>query len=190
MRLFAAVRVDPEVARRIASFSEGLKKQIDGRAPAARVTWVNEDQLHITIRFIGHVDHAQCSRIQDALKPAIQGHPFNVLVAGAGAFPPRRAPRVLWAGITEGREALAAIEQEVSARLASSGVVREDRPYSPHITLARVREPSGLRAWALFKGVVTQRFGGWRVDAITLFESRPSPRGHQYVALQTTPLAP
>ena len=190
MRLFVGVRIDSEVVRAIARFSDRLKEQIERQAPAARITWVNEDQVHITVRFIGQLDDAQCSGIQEALEPSIRVQPFTVLVAGAGAFPPRGAPRVLWAGITEGRDALAALEQEVSARVASCGVERDDRPYNPHITLARVREPSGLRTRALFKEDATRPFGAWRVDAITLFESRPSPRGHQYVALQTTPLAP
>lgn len=188
MRLFVAVRIDPEVARTIAAFSDALKQQINRDAPSARITWVKEDQLHITIRFVGHVDAAQGARIQDALKPSVEVEPFEVLVAGAGAFPPRGAPRVLWAGIQAGGDALAALERDVSGRLGSCGVEREDRAYSPHITLARIREPGGLRTRALFDGIAAQRFGGWRVDAITLFESRPSPRGHEYVPLLTTGL--
>lgn len=190
MRLFVAVRIDPHVTRTIAGFSDALKQQVTRHAPAARITWVSEDHLHITVRFVGHVDDAQGIQIRDALKSSIQVRPFELLVSGAGAFPPHGKPRVLWTGITQGREALADLEHEVSARLASCGVDRDDRPYSPHITLARVREPAGLRTAALFEGMAAQPFGGWRVDAITLFESRPSPRGHQYVSLQTTPLAP
>jgi 2'-5' RNA ligase len=188
VRLFVAVRIDPHVGRTIATFSEGLRKQVEQDAPSARITWVKEDQLHITIRFVGHVDDAQGIRIQDALKPPVDVQPFEVRVAGAGAFPVRGAPRVLWVGITEGLESLAALELDTSARLSGCGIEREDRPYSPHITLARVREPAGLRARALFQNVSAQPFGAWRVDAITLFESRPSTRGHEYVPLQSTNL--
>ena len=189
MRLFIAVRIDPDVARIIAKFGERLRQHIARHVPSARLTWVSEDHLHVTVRFIGDVNDVQRLRIQDALTPAVDVHPFEVLAAEAGVFPRKGAPRVLWVGITEGRESLAALEQDVSTRLALCRVDRDDRLYSPHITLARVKDSRGLRARTLFDGAEVTRFGEWRVDAITLFESRPSPRGHQYVSLQTTPLA-
>lgn len=188
MRLFVAVDVDPEAARAIAAFRDALKKQVGREAPSARITWVRDDQLHITLRFIGHVDAAQCASIQDALRPPLDVQPFDVLVGGAGAFPPRGAPRVLWVGIEKGGEALAPLEATVSGRLESCGVERESRAYRPHITLARIRESEGLRTPALFDGAAGHRVGGWRVDAITLYESRPSARGHEYVPLQRTDL--
>ena len=111
-----------------------------------------------------------------------------MIVEGAGAFPPRGAPRVLWAGVGEGADAVCSLEREVSERLAARGVEREDRPYRPHLTLARVRDPSGLRSGPLFENLADRRFGATSVDAITLFQSRMSPKGSTYVSLQRTPL--
>jgi 2'-5' RNA ligase len=68
-------------------------------------------------------------------------------------------------------------------------VAPEDRPYRPHVTLARVKEPAGLRTAPLLEGVREHEFGVRRVDAITLFESRLSPRGPTYMPLHRTPLA-
>jgi RNA 2',3'-cyclic 3'-phosphodiesterase len=80
------------------------------------------------------------------------------------------------------------VEAEVSARLAACGVEREDRPYHPHITLARVRESAGLRSSALFETIALEAFGTTRVETITLFQSRTSPTGAVYTPLRRTPL--
>jgi 2'-5' RNA ligase len=95
---------------------------------------------------------------------------------------------VLWAGIAAGGEGLSAVESEVSARLAACGIGREDRSYHPHVTLARVREPAGLRSAALFESLAERRFGTTRVETITLFQSRTSPKGAVYRPLHRTVL--
>jgi 2'-5' RNA ligase len=104
-----------------------------------------------------------------------------------GAFPPRGAPRVFWAGLTDGRDHLLEVERAVSQRLGPL-VPPEDRPYSPHLTLARVKEPGSLSRPALFEGLATRQFGKVHVDAITLFESRLSSKGASHVPLQRSAL--
>jgi 2'-5' RNA ligase len=187
VRLFVAVGIDPAVARRIAAFSADLRRVVEQLAPAARINWVDESQLHITSRFIGHANDAQQASILAALRTPLTQASFSVRASGAGVFPPRRAPRVIWAGIREGLESLSEVEREVTDRLASCGIAPGDRPYSPHITLARVKEPAGLRA-AIFEERAPPDFGSWRVETITLFESRHSARGQQYVPIQSTRL--
>jgi 2'-5' RNA ligase len=95
---------------------------------------------------------------------------------------------VLWAGIAAGIDGLTAVEAQVSGRLAACGVAREERPYRPHVTLARVREAEGLRSAALFETLADRRFGTSRVEAITLFQSRTSPKGVVYTPLHRTRL--
>ena len=146
------------------------------------------DRLHVTVRFIGETDEVQSKRIASALAPAADIEPFELACHGVGAFPERGAPRVLWAGIGAGADGLAALEQEVSARLAACGVLPEERGYHPHVTLARVRDPRGLQTRALTDGFVDRPFGTSRVVAITLFHSRPSSQGAVYVPLQSTSL--
>ena len=147
------------------------------------------DRLHVTVPFIGEVDEPRSTVMADALGPGLALAPFELTVEGVGTFPERGAPRVLWAGIGRGADALGAVEEHVSSRLERCGVPREVRPYRPHVTLARVREPGGLRAAAWLEGLTDCRFGPSPVNAITLFERRPSPQGHIYTALQRTPLA-
>jgi len=187
VRLFVAVELEPGVVREVAACGEELRRR-SARAPRARITWVPADRLHVTVRFIGEVDEARSRAIVEALQPNLPLTPFESTIEGVGTFPERGAPRVLWAGVGRGAEALGAVEADVSARLDRCGVPREPRPYHPHVTLARVREPGGVRTATWLEGVTGRRFGVSPVNAITLFESRPSPQGHLYVPVQRTPL--
>lgn len=187
MRLFVAVEIEPGVVEALAAGADELRRRA-ARATRARITWVASDRLHITVRFIGEVDERQAHAIAAALAPAMPPAPFETAIEGVGTFPVHGPPRVLWAGVGRGADALAAAEGEVSTRLGRCGVAREARLYHPHVTLARVREPGGLRTAEWLSGVTGRRFGVSRVNAITLFESRPSSQGHVYVPVQRAPL--
>ncbi len=186
MRLFVAAEIDPALARELARVAGELRERVGARAPRARLTWVPADRLHFTVRFIGEVDEPRGSAIIAALAPPLPVAPFDVAIAGLGVFPPKGPPRVLWAGASEGRVEMAGLEREVSARLAACGIPPETREYSPHLTLARVREPGGLRSRDLLDGAPQGAFGTTRVDAITLFQSVLSPKGPTYRKVQST----
>ena len=186
MRLFVAVEMAPRVVAAAMDLIDLLQARAARLAPRSRITWITADRLHLTVRFIGHVDTQKADAIRDALGSPLVFDAFDLTLAGAGAFPPKGPPRVVWAGLAEGRDRLVAIERDVSERLARSGIVSEDRPYNPHLTLARVREAGGLRTAPLVDGLSDVVLGVTPVDAITLFESRLSPKGPSYVALQRT----
>jgi 2'-5' RNA ligase len=188
VRLFVAVEIDHSVRVALGAFSAVLRRKAQTLAPSARIGWVALEQLHITLRFIGEVDDDKAAAIAGALLMPLEAEPFDLDAAGAGAFPERGAPRVLWAGVEGGVEGLANIEAEVSRRLAACAIAREGRAYRPHITLARVRDAAGLRSTALFETRADLRFGTSRVEAITLFQSRTSPKGAVYTPLHRTSL--
>jgi 2'-5' RNA ligase len=188
VRLFVAVELDAAVAQKLADFSAELRRTAMSLAPGARLTWARPEQLHVTVRFIGEADPARAAAIAAVLQPGLTVGTFEMIVEGAGAFPLTGAPRVLWAGVAGGAVECSALEQEVSARLAACAVAREDRPYRPHVTLARVRDASGLRSKPLFEKLAERRFGATPVEAITLFQSRTSPKGATYTPLQRTAL--
>lgn len=189
MRLFVAVEIDRAVRDAAGRLIGELQRRVERLAPRARVTWVAPDRMHITVRFIGHVDEGQAGRIRAALEPPLHAAPFPLEIAGVGAFPQTGEPRVVWAGLSRGREQLRAVERETSARLGSVGVEPEDRPYSPHVTLGRMRAAAGLRVTKLLDGLAQTELGTTRVAAITLFESRLSPEGPTYEVLLRTPFA-
>ena len=191
MRLFVAVELDRRVSRALADCASVLRQRADALAPHARIGWVQPENLHVTTRFIGEVSDASGAAIAGALQPELPMKAFDIVVGGVGAFPERgAAPRVLWAGIRAGEKGLAALEAAVNARLGTCGVGPDARPYRPHVTLARVREPAGLRTDALLDGMTEREFGRSRVEAITLFQSRTSPKGAVYTALHRMPLRP
>ena len=188
MRLFVAVEIGETLAARAADVSHELQRRASAAAPRAKVTWVPADRLHLTIRFIGEVDEQTAAAVREALEPALAIDSFDLVLAGAGAFPKGGSPRVLWIAVTAGRQSLLAIEREVTSRLTPLGIEEEDRAYSPHLTLARVREPAGLKTERLLEGLTDRQIGTVGVDAITLFQSKLSPKGPTYIPLLRIPL--
>lgn len=189
MRLFVGVALGDEVVRQLHVLLDVLHERAAEMAPRARITWVPPERLHVTVRFIGNVDDHRTRAIRSALEAPLTVKPFNLIVAGVGTFPKGRPPRVIWAGISQGLSELQQMEQEISGRLERRGIAREERDYTPHVTLARVRDAAGLRASPLLQGLSEGTLGTSRVDAATLFESRLSPKGPAYISLQRTPLA-
>jgi 2'-5' RNA ligase len=189
MRLFVGLEIDRRVAAAAADLVDELRRRAGRLAPRARITWATEDRFHITVRFIGAATEAKAGEIREALSERVDEPAFDLALAGTGAFPERGEPRVLWAGVARGTDALVRIEGAVSRRLAAAGIAPEARAYRPHLTLARVRDGAGLRTPVLLEGVRDRSLGVSHVEAITLFESRLSPTGPAYVALQRTQLA-
>ena len=148
MRLFTASEVDSRLVSRLQQCIDDLRRRA-ATAPGARITWVSADHLHITVRFIGEVDETRAAAVASTLESPVGIAPFDVTVRGVGTFPPRGAPRVIWAGIEHGGEPLRQVADEISGRLEHVGFGRDDRPYRPHITLARVRDATGLRSQIL-----------------------------------------
>ena len=188
MRLFVAVEIGDTLAARAAELSRELRRRAGDAAPRARITWVPADRLHLTVRFIGEVEDERGEAVSTALQPPLAVNAFDLTLHGAGAFPKSGSPRVLWIGVTRGREPLVAIEREVTSRLTPLGIEEEARAYSPHLTVARLREPAGLRSARLLDGLTDREIGNTRIDAITLFQSKLSPKGPTYTPLVRAPL--
>lgn len=189
VRLFVAVELGANVQATAAAAIDELKQRIVRSAPHARVTWVKPGFLHLTLRFIGEADAALAEKIQTVLDRPIALPPFPLTIEGTGTFPPKRPPRVIWAGITGGLESLRAAEREVRTRLDPLISAEDDRDYHPHVTLGRVKNPAGLRPAVLLDGYTDASFGVVEVGAVTLFESRLSSTGPTYLARGRTALA-
>ena len=187
MRLFVGCETGAVVADAATALIGDLQARVARLAPAARLTWVPRERLHFTIRFIGAVDAARVPAVREALAPPLGHPPFDAVVQGVGVFPDRRPPRVIWAGLRSGTSDMVALARAVNARLGPL-VGGEPEELRPHLTLARVKEPDGLRAQGLLAGLETLSLGTTRVDGVTLFESRAAPGGVEYIPLQRTSL--
>jgi 2'-5' RNA ligase len=186
VRAFVAVHLDADTRAALATAAGALRQHGAGLP----VAWVAPDNLHLTLKFLGGIDEARVQSVIDALHTAVRGHPpFDIEVGGLGAFPSRTRARALWAGFLAGGDRLAALAAAVDDALAGLGVPREDRAFSPHITLGRVRAPGRAPALAdALTAGAAQRFGRVAVAEVALMRSDLSPRGARYTRLATIPL--
>jgi 2'-5' RNA ligase len=155
------------------------------RPLAPGVAWVAAENLHITLKFLGGVETPRLELVEKALERAVAGAaPFDLTIAGLGAFPTPTRPRVIWAGAVGGKSELVALAGRVERELAPIGFPREERPFSPHVTLGRVREPRrNERLGEALVRTATDPFGTVRVERLSLMRSDLSPRGARYSEL-------
>jgi RNA 2',3'-cyclic 3'-phosphodiesterase len=190
VKAFLGVAASDAVRRLAGELSRRLQARVAATAPSARMAWVPPERFHLTVLFIGHVDAARADAIRRALESPFGEPPFDLTMVGAGVFPASGQPRVVWAGCGDGRPAFVRVQREAHARLASVLPLEPLAPHpQPHLTLARVKAPAGLRSRALLEGTEGVDLGTIRVEAVTLFESRPSRVGVEYVPLQQVSLA-
>jgi 2'-5' RNA ligase len=196
MRIFIGIDLDPEVRARISRFLEG----VESFAPEAR--WVRPESLHVTLKFIGEQTPEQVESIAERLR-RVESNAFEIRFTGYGYFPTAKAARVFWIGIQAGPQ-LADLAASIDVAVAELGVPREDRPYSPHLTLARggpgrrsgsPKRQKGETANTTF-AVLDKRltamddldFGVTTASEFVLYQSQLSPTGSKYTRLHRFPL--
>lgn len=173
MRVFVAVPLDEETRHRLAHLVSDRVAEMPGKA-------VPPDKWHLTLRFLGEVDEDLVDRIRHALDDADLGDAFPMAWGGLGAFPRSSRASVLWIGVARGSDLLEALDESVDAALETVGFEPEDRPFRPHLTIARMRPPEDVRR--VVRGEALPGVA-MRVDRITLYQSRLGTGGAQYEAL-------
>lgn len=150
---------------------------------------VSADHLHVTLKFLGETEEGLVPEIVSAMREASAGiGPVTLAVRGTGAFPSPARPRVLWIGL-EGAEPLGRIATSLDHHLRALGYAPETRPWSPHVTLARVRGPRGLdRASAVLQRSEGTRFAEVRMEEIRLKKSVLRPQGPEYTTVEAVRL--
>jgi 2'-5' RNA ligase len=149
---------------------------VGGGIPRAR--WEDRDKLHITVRFVGEVDGGTKRHIEDVLE-TVQLAPFSLCVAGVGHFPPGGKPRILWAGL-DPTAPVYELNARVDRALLGAGLASEGRKYTPHVTLARLREPPRHKVGEFLQHNALLRTASFEVEAFQLYSSVLSPRGSKY----------
>jgi RNA 2',3'-cyclic 3'-phosphodiesterase len=185
VRLFVAVLLNDATRAALAGTVERLHSE------APHVAWVQAPNLHLTLKFLGSVADPLVEPVREALRTAAaSARGFELIIEGLGAFPASSRPRVIWAGIAEGREAATELAGLVDSALAPLGFPPESRAFSPHVTLGRVRQPrrDEMLSRLVAAGAAT-RFGSVRVSTIALMRSELHPRGARYTAVATMPLS-
>jgi len=175
MRLFVAVNLPVPLKARIA----GLQREL--ALSGADVKWVEEENLHLTVKFLGEVVPERLAELQEALAQAVPDcRAFRLELSGLGTFPARGVPRVLWVGVGGEVEAFRELHGAVERALAALGYPGEEREFRPHLTLGRVRSPRGVDALRRRIAALDGPYGDLAVAEVALMESRLTPRGPVY----------
>ena len=189
MRLFFALDIAPEIRRTLSEYVDSLQ-----RVPAVR--FMPPESYHVTLKFLGDVQDVERAKQAAA---TVQASGFEVTFRETGFFPNTRAPRVFWGGI-HADERLPKLAASLDEALGDSGFPREERPFRPHLTLARSgsgrptprrdEQPvAGFRALVyLVEKNPPPDFGTMTASEFFLYESKLSPRGAQYTKLARFPL--
>jgi 2'-5' RNA ligase len=184
--LFIAIPISAEAQRALDTVIRRLAVQVAGG-----VRWVQPSGIHLTVKFLGNVEPTLVNLIADAMGRAAAGSsPFRLRLSGLGMFPSDRAPRVLWAGVGGDLEALEALQGRIEAEMAALSFPPERRPFSPHLTLGRVRQflprkDEGLsrRVSAALRSTSLDTTEPWRVETVRLMRSDSAPEGAVYSVL-------
>jgi RNA 2',3'-cyclic 3'-phosphodiesterase len=183
VRTFLAIRVGDEVEAAIYRLIEEL------RAPNDGVAWARRDQLHVTVKFLGAaVDSARLAPLAEAVAEVGKAAgALQIRTRGIGAFPNLRRPRLLWTGLES--QPLIRLATRVEDAATQLGFERAERPWAPHLTIARIRDPRRVRSLLGRLQVASQsEFGESKVSEIALYRSHLSSKGSSYERLATFPL--
>jgi 2'-5' RNA ligase len=184
VRLFIAIAI-PESIR--TAFATLLK---DFRDLAPQLKWIRPENLHVTLKFLGETDPLKLTPLQNVLSAVRSPEPVNLEFRGLGFFPNEKRPRVFWAGM-EASANLKTLAVDVDQAVHKLEFTPEERPYAPHLTLARISLPiipPKLRQAIGEKS--GQTFGSLRAREFHLIESKLKPAGAEYTTLRSFRFAP
>lgn len=189
MRLFLAIKPDRQAEARLAQRLLELQDALGELAPALR--WTPAANVHATLHFLGEVAASRLPALRAAIEPPLPQPAFEVEVDAVGAFPETGAPRVVWLDVARGADQLSIVHAELAGQLAAAGFRLETRPFSPHLTVARVPDRERARVKRMRERLleVGPMPIAWTVTAIPLFRSDLSGPVPRYDVVQETLLA-
>lgn len=190
IRAFIAIELPETLRHELDRISHQLQEQCaaaGGESARRAVRWVPASNIHLTLKFLGEVSTANVQALARMLKAeAVRHPPFDIQVAGLGAFPNVRRPRVIWVG-SEAPPVLANLQRAIEAETRALGYPTEERPFSPHLTLGRISQnatPPEATAVAHALGMVeVGSLGCMHIDQVHLFQSDLRPSGAVYTSL-------
>lgn len=188
LRTFIAVDFPIEIKEKIESITTYFKTQL----PPKAIKWVDPNNMHLTLKFMGETPADQLDPIKNALQKVASGFPvFTIEVVNLGMYPNPNMPRVIWLGIS-GEEKLISLLKQLEGALQEVGIQPEKRLFSPHLTIARVRRKSSKETAKDIGQTLSQftvsTLGFIQVNEIVYYQSELTPQGPNYTILQSSPL--
>lgn len=185
IRSFIAIPIAAPIRKAAAQLVDRLK------TPDDRMKWVPNENLHLTLKFLGDVENVEIPRVCEVVRRCCEPvAPFRVAFQGAGGFPTADRPRVVWAGISEGGDSLIPLVASLEKELAELGFKPEPRDYQPHLTLGRTRGGSRRGAPETAERIAENAdvdLGAMQADAVCLFASYLDKHGPTYHVMDTIP---
>ncbi len=190
LRLFIAL----ELPRDVLDALQAIQDRLRGRTPRETVRWTRPEGVHLTLKFLGETPAAKQPALTAAMQQAVAGRaPLRLHAAGLGCFPNLARPRVVWIGVQGHLKALQSLRDAVEGVIAPLGYPTEDRPFSPHLTLGRVRRDAPRSAVQTLGAVMASATAPppvtWTVTEVGLFRSELKPTGAVYTLLHRAPLS-
>ncbi|MBN2375750.1 MAG: RNA 2',3'-cyclic phosphodiesterase [Sedimentisphaerales bacterium] len=189
IRCFIAVELEESVKVELGRMQKRLAKQLRGNEFG--INWVKPERIHLTLKFLGDVDETLVPEICSAVSEAAEHFgPIEIELSGLGCFGPNNRPaRVLWAGIVTGAEVLGELAGAIDMNLGLLDFGQERRKFSPHLTLARIKQPNAGKAVRnLLEKEAVEVIAGQTVSEITVFQSELTQSGPIYTSLAHVPL--
>jgi len=184
VRLFVAIEIPEEVRAAFAA----LLKEFRGIAP--QVKWVRAENLHVTLKFVGETEQAKLGAVENALSAIRSEQPVKLEFRGLGFFPNEKRPRVFWVGM-EASANLKSLAADIDHTAHRLGFSLEERPFTPHLTLARFQPPGiAPKLREAIQARNRQSFGALTTREFHLIESKLKPSGAEYTTVQTVRFAP
>ncbi len=188
IRSFIAIELPDDAKRGLARLRKDLERDEHNF-----VKWVDPGGIHLTLKFLGNIPFKQVAEITELMKRAVQGiSPFHLEISGLGAFPNLKQPRVFWVGVGGELDRLSRLQQSIDQALAAVGFAKEERPFVPHLTLARIREGASAPERKSFGELVAATTFADKypveVEAVRLMRSQLTPAGAIYTCLSVVGL--
>lgn len=184
VRTFLAIDLPDSLRKEIAKIQDRLRPLVHG------VRWVRPEGIHLTLKFFGDLSGNDVKTVSGVIgQTAGNASPLTLGLGTPGVFPGIRRPRVLWIGVEGETDALVGLQQAIERDLEAAGLRRESRPYRPHLTLGRFRDPAkpaGLES-ALLGMAGVHRRESFTAEGLTLFKSDLQPGGAVYTVLEFFP---
>ena len=184
-RVFCAIELPEALRSRVGEHTHRLREAF----PQVRASWERPEKIHITLKFLGDVEVSRVEELSRAAgRAAAHVEPFELTIAGPGAFPPHGPPRVLWLGIEDASGQLSSLHRSLEDECAAAGFQRDSRPFKPHLTLARIRTPHSARELAAAHRASSFEPQRFNVSELVLMRSELGPSGSRYTPLSRYPL--
>jgi 2'-5' RNA ligase len=192
LRAFIAIKLSDDLKCHIEHVQADLKRQVGKLGAPGGIGWVKQAGIHLTLKFLGDIAEAQIEPLGTMLREAAaKVAPFSLDVRGVGGFPNSHSPRVIWLGVygedTE-MDSLKRLQADIEEGAAALGFFKESRGFTPHLTLARVRDRRPARALeALLPEHRDRAVGAWTAGSVALIQSELHRDGARYTTLVEVP---